>query len=62
MHCLDQKICPYFTDKETEAWDDVVTCTNMGRSGIQFCYSVLLLNINSHSLKQIMHTGMYMCA
>ena len=36
MHCLDQKICPYFKDRETEAWDDVVTCTNMGRSGIQF--------------------------
>ena len=42
MHCLYQKVCPYFTDEETEAWNDVVTCTNMGRSGIQF---FLLFNV-----------------
>ena len=42
MHCLYQKVCPYFTDKKTEAWNDIVTCTNMGRSGIQF---FLLFNV-----------------
>lgn len=63
MHCLDQKICPYFTDKETEAWNDVATCTNRGRSRIQFFLLFnVAANINSHSQKQRIHIGMYICA
>lgn len=62
MHCLDQ-ICPYLTDKEIEAWNDVVTCTNMDRSRIQF---FLLFNVAAQykqpfSKAKNTHRYVYLC-